>query len=325
MTSWLGRIFGRATPAPPETELPPELIEPMWMPVPPRDPGAWEMTGDRFGFRRATGEALGARLNDEAYALLRLDLAEARRLARAPDALLDLLNITARRALEEGDEATAIRLIAEVKIFVQRDFDKELAQAEVNHGELMLKEGRRRHAATYFMNALKLRRDSLGEDHPHTRGLADYLDAFELDPPEDEHAVEQREELRRLLGLAEGGFGTGMLDMAEVALREALAIAHFARGSSHRETAAIMLRLADALEGQGYVRCARKYLFHHADMAGLAHGEDSPEADAALARIATNQTLITQHPGAPTTPHARIEVMRADEHLYAWLMPRLAR
>ena len=213
MTSWLGRIFGRATPARPETGLPPESIEPMWMPVPPRDPGAWEMTGDRFDFRRATGEALGARLNDEAYALLRLDLAEARRLARTPEDLLDILNITTRRALESGDEATAIRLIVEVKIFVQRDFDKELAQAEVNHGELMLKEGRRRHAATYFMNALKLRRASLGEDHPHTRGWPTISMRSISTRRRDSAADEQREELRRLLGIAEGGLGAGMLDM----------------------------------------------------------------------------------------------------------------
>lgn len=346
MVSWIKRLFGGAPDgggAGTDQLEPPVPFSPVgetagstmilipppppgaWMPDPIRDRMEWDGGPERWGYRRATGYALGGQLNDEAYALIRLDLAEARSLTPAdePFRLLEILATAAAIAFREGDATSAERLAREVIAIAKAsgsDFDADRAAGLVRLGEVQNSRGDRHGALGAYREALSVREASLGADHKHSVALRDYVAGYD---------VAAAEESREAMVLAQfehqmaNGLSASRDIVREEAFREAYNIAQFDLGGSHPATARACAALAEILDFRGCLQEARKYWFHHADILMLRHGADSPEVTTALGAIAANQRAIADDKDRGESDMRGIMATRADEHLHVWLLGRL--
>ena len=265
-----------------------------WMPGPVRDRMKWEGGPDRWGYRRAVGYALGGKLYDEAYALLRLDLAEARGLT-PPDEqfrLLEILATTAAIAFREGDIGSAERLARETIAIAEEtgaEFDADCAAALVRLGEVVCARGDRVSAKRIYEDALATRVASLGPAHDHCRVLSEYVAGFSTESPVESHEASV---IERVEGELSYGHSISRDMPREEAFREAFNMAQCDLGGSHQVTGRACSALAEILDFRGCLQEARKFWFHSCDIAMLHHGPGSVEVEQALAAIAANQQAI---------------------------------
>ena len=304
----------------------PSLPTDAWMPKPVRDRMEWDGDPQRWRFRRAVGYALGGRLYDEAYALLRLDLAEARALTPRDEQfrLLEILVTSSAIAFKVGDSSTAERLAREsiaIAEAVGLEANADRADALVRLGEVVSAHGDRVTAKRIFEDALEAREASLGRIHEHSRGLRDFIANFSIDTPVESRkasAIAQIEaELLR-------GYSISRDIAREEVIRDAFNFAFGELGGSHVLTGRACAALAEILDFRACLQEAREFWFHHCDIAMLHHGPESVEVQQALAAIAANQLAIAQGADRGCSKSMLPMTIRADEHLHAWLLGRLA-
>ena len=328
----LGRLRNLFSGGSGEGEVPAEAAAPPatpgwmpgWQPRPPADPEWRPLSEDgRFG---VCGRVLRSQhMPDEFYASLRLDLAVAEAIV-GPDSprLIDLLISSSGAANATGDLASAARFAQRVLDMAGREgvIPADLATAEMKFGEIARAEGRWPDVVERFERALRIREESLGPDHRHAVALRDFLARAADDPQVLEIPQPPTDERDRLLATAEKACAAGRPAEAEEFAREAYNEAIFT-GSCGPVAARACLLLADILTDQGLTGDAQKYLFHHADILGLAHGLAAPETLAALDRLQRNTDIIRRGEAWQRESNPWLEAVRDETHLHVWLMPRL--
>lgn len=324
----LKRLFGRrpagSQMVPLEPLTAPVPAVPLWMPQAARDPGPWDPGPDgRFGWRRWVGAALAGGLEEEAHAFARLDLKEARRLADRPEQLLDLLSINAHLSFLQGGLIVATRLAHEAMNIAEAiGSGADVAKALVRIGDIKRRSWQAAEALECYEEALRQNEQALGSEHPHSRGLRDFIASFDVDEPSP-NAVQEEEGIQQIstsLGSADLAVLGNHLDMAERGLREALNDAVHMLGRSHPVTVTVLKELATLLGRLGHHQDARKYLLHHADIIGETHGSASDDARAALLLIDENAAAIGAGDDRGRSRNRSIEVVLSPEHLFVWLV-----
>ena len=176
-------------------------------------------------------------------------------------------------------------------------------------------------AAGIYEDALAVREASLGSDHQHSRILREYIADFSTDTPTESHEASVIAQIEDQISF---GYSISRDIPREEAFREASNIGQCDLGGSHPATGRACAALAEILDFRGCPQEARKYWFHHCDIAMLRHGADSVEVEQAFSAIVANQQNIAQGGDRGRSEVQTLMAMRADEHLHAWLLGRLA-